>query len=94
MRDLTQGSPAKQILFFTIPLVIGNLFQQLYNFSDTVIVGQTLGVKSLAAVGATGSIMFLILGFVQGLRLVYPLSQHNVMVPVILQVCVKVWPQR
>jgi len=66
MRDLTQGSPAKQILFFTIPLVIGNLFQQLYNFSDTVIVGQTLGVKSLAAVGATGSIMFLILGFVQG----------------------------
>jgi len=66
MRDLTQGSPAKQILFFTIPLVIGKLFQQLYNFSDTVIVGQTLGVKSLAAVGATGSIMFLILGFVQG----------------------------
>ena len=66
MRDLTQGSPAKQILVFTIPLVIGNLFQQLYNFSDTVIVGQTLGVKSLAAVGATGSIMFLILGFVQG----------------------------
>lgn len=66
MRDLTQGSPAKQILFFTIPLVVGNLFQQLYNFSDTVIVGQTLGVKSLAAVGATGSIMFLILGFVQG----------------------------
>ncbi|MDM7646513.1 MATE family efflux transporter [Leuconostoc falkenbergense] len=66
MRDLTQGSQAKQILFFTIPLVIGNLFQQLYNFSDTLIVGQTLGVKALAAVGATGSIMFLILGFVQG----------------------------
>ena len=66
MRDLTQGTPAKQILFFTIPLVIGNLFQQLYNFSDTLIVGQTLGVKSLAAVGATGSIMFLVIGFVQG----------------------------
>ena len=68
MRDLTQGTPAKQILFFTIPLVIGNLFQQLYNFSDTLIVGQTLGVKSLAAVGATGSIMFLVIGFVQGLN--------------------------
>ncbi len=66
MRDITQGTPAKQILFFTIPLVIGNLFQQLYNFSDTLIVGQTLGVKSLAAVGATGSIMFLVIGFVQG----------------------------
>ncbi|KAA8372931.1 MATE family efflux transporter [Leuconostoc carnosum] len=66
MRNLTEGKPAKQILFFTIPLVIGNLFQQLYNFSDTLIVGQTLGVKALAAVGATGSIMFLIIGFVQG----------------------------
>lgn len=66
MQDLTRGNAAKQILFFTIPLVIGNLFQQLYNFSDTLIVGQTLGVKALAAVGSTGSIMFLVIGFVQG----------------------------
>ena len=66
MTDLTTGKPLKLIVWFTIPLIIGNLFQQLYNISDTLIVGQTLGVNALAAVGATGSINFLILGFVQG----------------------------
>ncbi len=52
MSDLTKGNSLKLIFFFTIPLLIGNLFQQLYNVSDTVVVGQTLGVKALAAVGA------------------------------------------
>ena len=66
MQDLTKGNPAKLIMMFTIPLVIGYLVQQLYNISDTLVVGQTLGVKSLAAVGATGSIQFLVMGFVQG----------------------------
>ena len=56
--DLTRGSPAKQILFFTIPLLIGNLFQQFYSMADTMIVGRTIGVEALAAVGATGSISF------------------------------------
>ena len=65
--DLTRGSPAKQILFFTIPLLIGNLFQQFYGMADTMIVGRTIGVEALAAVGATGSISFLIIGFSQGL---------------------------
>ncbi|GEK28409.1 MATE family efflux transporter [Furfurilactobacillus siliginis] len=67
MRDLTEGNPLKLIFLFTIPLLIGNLFQQLYNISDTVVVGQTLGVNALAAVGSTGSISFLIIGFAQGL---------------------------
>ena len=66
MQDLTKGNPAKLIMMFTIPLVIGYLVQQLYNISDTLVVGQTLGVKSLAAMGATGSIQFLVMGFVQG----------------------------
>ena len=65
--DLTRGSPAKQILFFTIPLLIGNLFQQFYSMADTMIVGRTIGVEALAAVGATGSISFLIIGCSQGL---------------------------
>ena len=65
--DLTRGSPAKQILFFTIPLLIGNLFQQFYSMADTMIVGRTIGVEALAAGGATGSISFLIIGFSQGL---------------------------
>ena len=66
MQDLTSGKPAKVILMFAIPLMLGNMVQQLYNISDTLIVGQTLGVNSLAAVGATGSIQFLVMGFVQG----------------------------
>lgn len=65
--DMTRGNPLQLIIKFAIPLIIGNLFQQLYNMVDTIIVGQSVGVKALAAVGATGNIMFLIIGFMQGL---------------------------
>lgn len=65
-KDMTTGSPAKQILFFSIPLLIGNLFQQFYNMADTFIVGRTLGANALAAVGCTGGLSFLILGFATG----------------------------
>lgn len=65
--DLTKGDPLKQIFLFSIPLVLGTVFQQLYSFADTVIVGRFLGVSALAAVGTTYSLNFLILGFVQGL---------------------------
>lgn len=65
--DMTKGRPLGLIVKFIIPLVIGNIFQQLYNMVDTIIVGQFVGVKALAAVGSTGTIMFLILGFMQGL---------------------------
>lgn len=64
--DLTVGHPLKQILLFALPLVFGTMFQQLYSFADTVIVGRRLGIDALAAVGATYSLHFLILGFVQG----------------------------
>ena len=64
--DLTTGHPLRQILIFSIPLVFGTIFQQLYSFADTVIVGRCLGTDALAAVGATSSLHFLILGFVQG----------------------------
>lgn len=65
-KKMTEGSPAKLIVMFTIPLLIGNIFQQLYSMVDTLIVGRTLGVHALAAVGCTGSISFLILGFAMG----------------------------
>ncbi len=65
--DMTKGSPTKLIVRFIIPIIIGNIFQQLYSMADTIIVGHFVGVKALAAVGATGSITFLILGFTQGL---------------------------
>lgn len=66
-KSMTQGSPAKLVLLFTLPLLAGNLFQQFYNMMDTLIVGRAINVSALAAVGCTGSIMFLIIGFVQGL---------------------------
>ena len=66
VKDLTVGSPAKLILMFTLPLIIGNVFQQLYLLSDTLIVGRLLGVSALAAVGSSGCLMFFMIGFVIG----------------------------
>lgn len=65
--DMTEGKPLPVILKFTIPLVIGNIFQQLYNMADTIIVGRYVGAGALAAVGSTGTIMFLVIGFSQGI---------------------------
>ena len=66
-RDMTKGSPLLVILKFTLPLIIGNIFQQLYNMADTIIVGRYVGANALAAVGSTGTIMFLIVGLAQGI---------------------------
>lgn len=65
-RDMTQGSPLKLILGFALPMLLGLLFQQFYSMVDTIIVGKWLGVDSLAAVGSTGSINFMIIGFCMG----------------------------
>ena len=56
---MTEGSPAKLLLSFTIPMLIGNLFQQFYNMVDSIVVGRFVGANALAAVGATGSLNFL-----------------------------------
>ena len=65
--DMTRGNPLPIILKFTLPLLIGNIFQQLYNMVDTIIVGRFVGANALAAVGSTGTIMFLVIGFSQGM---------------------------
>ena len=65
--DMTVGNPMKIILSFTFPIFLGNVFQQFYNMADAVIVGKFVGNKALAAVGSTGTIMFLIYGFVVGM---------------------------
>lgn len=65
--DMTKGNPMKIILLFSIPVLMGNLFQQFYNMVDTIIVGQYLGSDALAAVGSTGCLMFLVLGFANGI---------------------------
>ena len=60
--DMTTGSPLRHILGFMLPTLVGYLFQQFYSVVDTVIIGRMLGQSSLAAVGATGSINFMIIG--------------------------------
>lgn len=65
-KDMTQGSPMRLILGFAVPLMFGLLFQQFYSMVDAIIVGHNLGVEALAAVGATGSVNFLIIGFCMG----------------------------
>lgn len=66
VKNMTTGSPMKHILGFSIPLLFGCWFQQLYSMVDTIIVGQYLGMNALAGVGSTGSINFMIVGFCIG----------------------------
>ncbi len=76
--NMTSGSPAKHILRFAVPLLMGNLFQQFYNMVDTVIIGRYLGTTALASVGSTGSICFMIIGLCLGICAGFgiPISQR------------------
>ena len=66
-KDLTQGTPWKVIAAFSLPVIGGNLFQLFYTLADSMIVGRTLGADALAAVGATATIVYFVLCFIQGL---------------------------
>ena len=67
IRDMTSGSPVKLIIQFMIPMFLGNIFQQFYNIADSIVAGQFLGVDALAAIGSTGSLMFFVTGWLNGL---------------------------
>ncbi len=69
MKDMTEGSESRHIIAFTIPLLIGNLFQQFYNIADTIIVGRFLGKEALAAVGASFPIMFFLIALIMGITM-------------------------
>lgn len=75
--DMTQGNPLPILVRFAIPLILGSLFQQLYSFVDTAIVGRCIGANALTAVGVTGSLNFLVLGFTMGSAMGFciPISQ-------------------
>jgi len=72
VKDMTTGEPAGLLLSFMAPMVVGNIFQQLYNLVDSMIVGQYVGADALAAVGSTGSVTYLFfalcLGTVRGMK--------------------------
>ena len=62
-KDMTAGSPLKLLVLFSVPMLIGNIFQQVYSLADTIIIGRTLGVDGLAAIGSVGGVLFFIHGF-------------------------------
>ena len=66
-KNMTEGNPLKIILLFSVPVLLGNLFQQFYNMVDTIIVRQYLGEEALAAVCSTGCLMVLVVGFANGI---------------------------
>src|SRR5690554_5921445 len=68
-KDMTQGSPWKRILYFSIPLLIGNIAQQLYNTADSIIVGRYIGDNALAAVGSAGPVINLLLVLFVGIAM-------------------------
>ena len=65
-RNLTAGPPTRLIVLFTLPLLVGNVFQQLYQFTDAAVVGRLVGLDGLASVGATNGLVFLLIGFTWG----------------------------
>ena len=65
--DLTKGSPLRLIIGFMIPTCLGNLFQQFYNLADSIIAGRFIGVDALAAIGSTSSLIFLVIGWLNGI---------------------------
>lgn len=67
--DMTVGSPLKHLLLFAVPLLLGNLFQQMYNMVDSIVVGRYVGATALGAVGACGSLSFLFFSVCMGLVL-------------------------
>ena len=75
--DMTRGNPLSLLVRFAIPLILGSLFQQLYSFVDTAIVGRCISAEALTAVGVTGSLNFLVLGFTMGSAMGFciPISQ-------------------
>lgn len=73
-KDMTVGKPSSVIISFTIPILIGNIFQQFYNMADAIIVGRCVGNRALAAVGSTGTFMFLIYGLVTGMTVGFTVS--------------------
>ena len=66
---MTEGSISQKIIFFAIPLLLGNLFQQLYNTADSLIVGNFLGSNALAAVSSSSNLIFLMVGFINGIAM-------------------------
>lgn len=92
MHDMTVGSPVKLILHFMVPVFLGNVFQQFYNVADSIIAGQFLGVRALAAIGSTGSLMFFVTGWLNGLTSGFAILVASGSVRKSMSGCGIMWP--
>ena len=88
LQNMTEGAPLKLIIPFMVPLLIGNVFQQLYNIADIIIVGRTIGVNALAAVGAVSPLFMLTMVLTIGLSNGFTVVTANATVRRICRVCV------
>ncbi|MFQ9889345.1 MAG: MATE family efflux transporter [Streptococcus sp.] len=85
MKNMTQGNPLKLILMFSMPLMLGNILQEFYTIVDTIIVGQFLGVKALASMGAAGWIQWMLLSVVMGFAQGFSIKVANYMVQITMR---------
>ena len=77
MKELTKGNPTKLLLLFSLPILLGNILQQFYNLGDTIIVGRTLGISELAAVGSTTAIVSLLFSMINGFCIGFSILTAN-----------------
>lgn len=92
VQNMTEGKPLRLILAFSLPLMIGNVFQQLYTVVDTMVVGQALGVGALAALGAADWLNWMILGTIQGFTQGFSIKCPTNSVQGITGGCARRWP--
>lgn len=91
-REMTTGPALPLILNFTLPLLLGNLLQQTYSLVDAAIVGQFLGIDALAGVGASSSVIFLILGFCNGCCCGFGIPVGSASARATTPTCAATWP--
>lgn len=95
VRSMTSGNPIGLILAFTVPLLIGNVFQQFYNIADIIIVGRTIGVNALAAVGAVAPVYMAVFGVTIGLSAGFSvIVGQRASAPRIWTACAVLWRHR
>ena len=91
IQDMTSGSPGRLIILFAIPLMLGNICQQLYTMVDTMVVGQVVGVEALAALGAVDFLMWVVTGISTDSLRDFLFNSPSIMGQRISKICVNLW---
>ena len=90
VKDMTKGNPMQLLIQFSLPLLVGNIFQQLYNMVDSIIVGNFVGANALGAIGTTNSLNFFFFSLVAGLSVGIGISSNKVVIPFSIESSIQV----